>query len=65
MEFRDRTEKRAVNKMIRLAHDSNLQKEHMIFDIYIYVYIYNIVEIIFLYEIIYLLNSQEAETISG
>ena len=35
MEFRDRTEKRAVNKMIRLAHDSNLQKEYIIFDIYI------------------------------
>ena len=28
------TEKRAVNKMIRLAHDSNLQKEYIIFDIY-------------------------------
>ena len=61
------TEKRAVNKMIRLAHDSNLQKEYIIFDIYICIYIIlgNIVEIIFLYEIIYLLNSQEAETISG
>ena len=35
MEFRDMTEKRAVNKMIRLAHDSNLQKEYIIFDIYI------------------------------
>ena len=38
MEFRDRTEKRAVNKMIRLAHDSNLQKEYIIFDIYMYIY---------------------------
>ena len=61
------TEKRAVNKMIRLAHDSNLQKEYTMFDIYIYIICpyFNTVEIIFLYEIIYLLNSQEAETISG
>ena len=33
MEFRDRTEKRAVNKMIRLAQDSNLQKELKMFKI--------------------------------
>ena len=61
------TEKRAVNKMIRLAHDSNLQKEYIIFDIFIYISVLKLsaVEIIFPYEIIYLLNSQEAETISG
>ena len=64
--FRDITEKRAVNKMIRLAHDSNLQKELEIIKIYFFVLILSIlIEIMFLCEIIYLLNSQDAETISG
>ena len=35
MVFRDITEKRAVNKMIRLAQDSNLQKELKMFKIYV------------------------------
>ena len=39
MVFRDITEKRAVNKMIRLAHDSNLKKLEII-KIYLFVLIW-------------------------
>ena len=69
MVFRDITEKRAVNKMIRLAQDSNLQKELKMFKIYvIFSHLKNLfilMKIMFLCQIIYLLNNQEAETISG
>jgi len=71
MVFRDITEKRAVNKMIRLAQDSNLQKELKMFKIYVIFSHLNeedlfiLMKIMFLCQIIYLLNNQEAETISG
>ena len=66
MVFRDITEKRAVNKMIRLAQDSNLQKELKMFKIYvIFSHLFIQMKIIFLCQIFYLLNNQEAETISG
>ena len=57
--------------MIRLAQDSNLQKQLKMFKIYVIFSHLNIVDlfilmkIMFLCQIIYLLNNQEAETISG
>ena len=56
--------------MIRLAQDSNLQKELKMFKIYVIFLIWTkdlfiLMKIMFLCQIIYLLNNQEAETISG